>query len=153
MIALTQASLRVSKTIRADPERLFQAWTDPKHLAQWWHLSGEGWTFSEATVDLREGGRYRLGMRGPDGKEYVAVGEYIEIRRPTRLVFSWHWLTASGRGPETLVTVEFHSTSSHETEVVLTHIRVSEENTRAGFERGWNQLLFVLDDYLRSIQT
>jgi uncharacterized protein YndB with AHSA1/START domain len=36
-------SVRVSRTIRADAERLFQAWTDPKRLMLWWRQEAEGW--------------------------------------------------------------------------------------------------------------
>lgn len=148
MNAAALASLRVARIIRADPERLFQAWTDPKQLAQWWHLQGEGWSFLDAAVDLREGGSYRLGMTGPDGRKYVAVGKYHEIQRPTRLVFTWHWDSASEGGFETLVTVEFKPTGNHETEVVLTHTRIGNEKTRTGLQSGWNQLLIVLNDHL-----
>jgi uncharacterized protein YndB with AHSA1/START domain len=143
-------SLRVTKTIRANPERLFRAWIDPKQLAQWWHLQGDGWSFSEAVVDLRDGGSYRLAMTGPDGKAYVAVGEYLEIRRPTRLVFSWHWLKDSRRGPKTRVTVEFNRTTGDETEVVLTHTQLADETTSAGHLSGWTQLLTVLKHYVGS---
>jgi uncharacterized protein YndB with AHSA1/START domain len=142
------ASLRVSKIIAASRERLFRAWTDPKQLARWWHLQGEGWSFLDAEVDLRVGGGYRLGMTGPDGKTYVAVGEYREIHVPTRLLFSWHWVTASGRGPETLVTVEFNRTTDEETEVVLTHTRLADEQTAAGFRSGWSQLLTLLNEHI-----
>jgi uncharacterized protein YndB with AHSA1/START domain len=144
------SSLRVSKVVRASPERLFRAWTDPKQLAQWWHLQGEGWTFMEATVDLREGGGYRLAMSGPDGKAYVAVGEYREIRRPSRLTFSWHWVTTAGRGPETLVTIDFNAAGETETEVVLVHSRIADPKTSTGFQSGWCQLLALLADYLGS---
>lgn len=148
MNALPLVSLRVSKIIRATPERLFRAWTDPKQLAQWWHLQGEGWSFLDATVDLREGGGYRLGMTDPDGKAHVAVGEYHEVLRPTRLVFSWHWASATGPGPETLVIVELNQTMNDATEVVISHSRISDERTRIGFQAGWSQLLSVLIDYL-----
>ena len=81
--------LRVSRTIRADPDTLFQVWTDPQKLMHWWRQEGEGWAFAGASVDLRVGGRYRLSMTAPDGKTHVAVGVYREIERPLRLLFTW----------------------------------------------------------------
>ena len=83
-------SLRVSRIIRADPDTLFRAWTDPRELMHWWRQEGDGWTFAGASIDLRVGGRYRLGMTGPDGKTHVAVGDRA-VHRPVRLAFTWDW--------------------------------------------------------------
>src|SRR5438309_2260641 len=93
MSAVTN-QLRVSRTIRGDPDTLFQVWTDPQKLMHWWRQEGEGWAFAGASVDLRVGGRYRLSMTAPDGKTHVAVGVYREIERPLRLLFT------SGSAPQ-----------------------------------------------------
>ena len=84
-------SLRVSRVIRADCDTLFRAWTDPRELTHWWRQEGDGWAFAGASVDLRVGGAYRLGMTGPDGQTHVARGVYREVERPRRLVFTWGW--------------------------------------------------------------
>jgi uncharacterized protein YndB with AHSA1/START domain len=73
----------------------------------WWRQEGDGWTFAGASIDLRVGGRYRLGMTGPDGKTHVAVGVYRDVHRPVRLAFTWDWEEPTNRVGETLVTVEF----------------------------------------------
>ena len=72
-------SLRVSRVIQADADTLFHAWTDPGELQHWWRMEGDGWTFGGASIDLRVGGKYRLGMTGRDGNSHVAVGEYRDI--------------------------------------------------------------------------
>ena len=144
MTTATSHSLRVSQTIRADAERLFRAWTDPAELKHWWRMEGDGWAFSEASIDLRVGGKYRLGMTTPEGKAYVAVGEYREIRRPTRLVFTWEWEDRDMRVGETLVTLEFNEKGGR-TEVVLTHERFADPARVARHEQGWSQLLRLLD--------
>jgi uncharacterized protein YndB with AHSA1/START domain len=141
----TAHALRVSRTIRANPENLFQAWTDPEALKQWWRMEGEGWKFREASIDLRVGGRYRLGMTGPDGRAHVAVGVYREVLRPTRLVFTWEWEDPAARVGETLVTVEFKSAGGDRTEVVLTHERFADATGMANHEKGWTQLLALLE--------
>jgi uncharacterized protein YndB with AHSA1/START domain len=79
-------SLRLSRIIRADAATLFRAWTDPEELSQWWRQEKDGWAFAGASIDLRVGGRYRLGMTDPDGRKHFAVGLYREIRPPVRLV-------------------------------------------------------------------
>jgi uncharacterized protein YndB with AHSA1/START domain len=75
-------ALRVSRTIRADADTLFRAWTDPQELSHWWSQAGDGWAFASASIDLRVGGRYRLAMLAPDGQTHVAVGVYREVERP-----------------------------------------------------------------------
>jgi uncharacterized protein YndB with AHSA1/START domain len=145
MTTTTSHSVRVSKTIRATPERLFRAWTDPEELAHWWRMEGDGWAFAGATLDLRAGGRYRLGMTAPDGRMHVAVGEYREIHRPTRLVFTWDWEAPESRVGETLVSVEFNDGGDGTTEIVLTHERFPDEARMRSHEQGWTQLLRLLE--------
>ena len=144
MYATTTNSLQVSQTIRADADRLFRAWTDPEELVHWWRMDADGWAFAGAMIDLRVGGKYRLGMTSPEGKTHVAVGEYREIDRPKRLAFTWDWETPAERVGETLVTVEFNDAGDDMTEVVLTHERFSDATRAASHEQGWTQLLRLL---------
>ncbi len=84
-------TLEVSRTVAAPRETVFQAWTDPEILTKWWRVDA-GWSTPIAEVDLRVGGRYRLGMFEP-GKDgpYVVGGEYREVTPPEKLVFTWIW--------------------------------------------------------------
>jgi uncharacterized protein YndB with AHSA1/START domain len=145
MTTATNTSVRVTQRIRATPERLFRAWTDPKELAHWWRMDAPGWSFTGATIDLQVGGRYRLAMTGPDGKAHVAIGEYQEVQRPTRLAFTWEWEDEASRVGDTLVTVELNDVGDNVTEIVLTHERFSDAARAAGHETGWTQLLRLLD--------
>jgi uncharacterized protein YndB with AHSA1/START domain len=138
-------SVQVTRTIRADREALFRAWTDPQELRRWWRQEGEGWAFTEAAIDLRVGGRYRLGMVAPDGRTHVAIGEYHRIERPGRLVFTWDWEDPVARVGETLVTVEFRDAGKDRTEVVLTHERFADPLRMGRHLQGWVELLVLLD--------
>lgn len=92
-----------------------------------------------AEVDLRVGGRYRLGMRAPDGAAvYVCTGVYREVTPPSRLVYTWAW--EGQDGPETLVTVEFLDRGGA-TEVVLTHEGFADAGSRDQHATGWNGCL------------
>lgn len=141
-------ALRVSRRIRATPERLFRAWTDPAQLRHWWRMDGAGWTFAGAEVDLRVGGAYRLGMTDPDGRTHVAVGVYREVVPPVRLAFTWDWEDPASRVGDTLVTVDFLDAGDGTTDVVVTHVRFARAERVAGHERGWTQLLRLIDHYL-----
>jgi len=144
MIAAT-TSLRVARIIQTDADTLFRAWTDPAELKHWWRMTGEGWAFAGASIDLRVGGAYRLGMTDPAGKAHVAVGVYREVNRPARLVFTWDWEDPASRMGETLVSVEFKTLDGNRTEVVLTHERFADAERVKRHEQGWTELLTLLE--------
>ena len=75
-----------TRIIDAPRELVFKAWTEPKHLAQWW--GPRGMTNPVCEVDLRPGGAYRIVMRSPDGVDYPVRGVYLEIVESERLVFT-----------------------------------------------------------------
>ena len=138
-------ALRVSRRIRATPERLFRLWTDPAQLRHWWRMDGPGWAFAGAEIDLRVGGAYRLSMTGPDGQVHVAVGVYREVARPTRLAFTWDWENPAMRVGDTLVTVDLLDAGDGTTDVAITHARFASAERAASHERGWTQLLRLID--------
>ena len=144
-------ALRVSRRIHATRERLFRLWTDPAQLRHWWRMDGPGWTFAGAEVDLRIGGSYRLSMTGPDGQEHVAVGVYREIAPPVRLAFTWDWENPANRVGDTLVTVDLLDAGGGTTDVVITHARFTNAERAASHERGWTQLLQLLDGYATEV--
>src|SRR5579859_7977018 len=84
--------LVIERTLKASPERVFDAFTDPEKLKKWWWPNG--FTCPAAEVDLRVGGTYRLAMEWPGSIpsevqfSHAMVGEYYEIDRPNRLVMS-----------------------------------------------------------------
>jgi uncharacterized protein YndB with AHSA1/START domain len=70
---------------------VFHAWTDPEQLKKWFAVA-DGFTTPIADVDLRIGGRYRLGMQPPGNEPVLIVGGvYREIISPEKLVFTWRW--------------------------------------------------------------
>ncbi|PYX99451.1 MAG: hypothetical protein DMG64_19400 [Acidobacteria bacterium] len=128
--------LVVRKTIAATPERLFAAWTKPEHLKQWW--GPQGVICIGAAVDLRVGGRYRIGNRLPDGKEVWITGEYRVVEPPTRLVYTWQ-IESTPQAPE-IVTVSFERREKG-TEVIVIHEHIPDASTRSQHEHGWQGCL------------
>ena len=79
----------------APRERVFKAWTDPKHLAQWW--GPKGFTNPVCEWDARPGGKIYDVMRAPNGAEHPMGGEFREIVAPERLVFTSGALNKKGK--------------------------------------------------------
>jgi uncharacterized protein YndB with AHSA1/START domain len=76
----------ISRTFDAPRKLVWQAWTDPKQMAQWW--GPKNFTNPVCELDVRVDGAYRMTMRSPDGSEYPLHGFYREIVEPERLVYT-----------------------------------------------------------------
>jgi uncharacterized protein YndB with AHSA1/START domain len=137
-------SLVVRRTIRATPERLFNAWTEASHLKSWWGPPGV--TCVDAQVDLRVGGRYRIANRFPDGTIVWITGEFELIEPPHRIVYTWQ--LESQAHPSERVTVRFEPQGDL-TEVIVLHERIADTGVRDVHERGWVGCLDGLEAYLR----
>jgi uncharacterized protein YndB with AHSA1/START domain len=135
------ATFRLERSFSASPEEVFDAWTNPAVLARWWTVqSSEGSPRCE--VDLRVGGRYVLRMRDDAGELHVVGGEYREVDRPRRLVYTWRWEGDGGLHPGhvSVVTVEFRADGDL-TNVVLEHSGLASEESRTRHGAGWQAVL------------
>jgi uncharacterized protein YndB with AHSA1/START domain len=137
------ATLVVRKTIRARAARLFAAWTIPEQLKLWW--GPQGVKCIEAEVDLRCGGRYRIGNQLPDGKVLWITGEFEVIEAPRKLVYTWR-VEPETENPER-VTVQFEPMGNG-TEVIVTHERIASQELRKMHEQGWIGCLESLAEFV-----
>ena len=74
-----------TRLLDAPRKLVFAAFSDPKHLAQWW--GPDGFTTTTHSFDFRPGGVWRFVMHGPDGRDYQNRVTFIEIKAPERLVY------------------------------------------------------------------
>jgi uncharacterized protein YndB with AHSA1/START domain len=146
-IASLPLLLTARRILKAPPARVFRAWTEPAQLQRWF-AAGEGFTTPVAEVELRVGGRYRLGMQPPGSTQILMVtGEYQEITPAERLSFTWRWEGATPDEPITLVTVLFEA-HVQGTELTLTHERFSTIASRDQHALGWQGCLNQLEHAL-----
>ena len=142
--AAERLTLVVRRTIRATPQHLFAAWTEPAQLRRWW--GPEGVRCVGAEIDLRVGGQYRIDNALPDGKLLSIVGEFETIDPPHQLVYTWQVDGASGSLER--VGVRFRPDASGSTEVVVTHERIGDAALREQHRRGWEGCLKGLAEHL-----
>lgn len=75
----------IERTFNAPRELVFKAMTEYDRLAKWWGPKGS--VMTEATQDLRPGGKLHYKLKGEDGNELWGLMSYREITSPERLVF------------------------------------------------------------------
>ena len=105
--ATADREIIITRTVNAPRERVWEAWTDPKQVVQWWGPTG--FTTTIQKMDVRPGGTWEHTMRGPDGKEYPNKSTFREVVRPERIVYT------HGGGTEGVKGVSFQSTWTFET--------------------------------------
>ncbi len=114
--------------IAAKPETIFAFFTDPEKMVEW---KGQA-----ASLDAKPGGTYRVDITG----RAIAVGEYVEIDPPHRIVFTWGW-EGDEAVPPGSSTVEITLTpDGDETIVTLVHRDLPEGAGKVHAE-GWDHYL------------
>jgi uncharacterized protein YndB with AHSA1/START domain len=74
----------VSRTMEAPRDRVFEAYSEVRHLSQW--FGPTGFTTTTHSFDFRTGGVWDYTMHGPEGTDYPNHVEYLEISPPERIV-------------------------------------------------------------------
>jgi glutathione S-transferase len=135
--------LVLTRIIPAPAEAVFEAWTDPQIMAQWF-FAGVDWSVDVAS-DFRIGGRFSLTMHGSSGQDLVCTGEYLDIRRPSRLVFTW----SSYAVTDTVVIVTLDDLGGT-TRLTLEHEGLVDGVIRQRHNDGWGACLTNLTRCLAS---
>jgi uncharacterized protein YndB with AHSA1/START domain len=95
--------IKITRIYDAPVKVVWEAWTDPKQVAQWW--GPRGFTITTHSKDLRAGGTWKYTMHGPDGVDYPNVTYYFEVEKYSRLVYDHGG--SEDRTPLFRVTVNF----------------------------------------------
>jgi uncharacterized protein YndB with AHSA1/START domain len=145
-----EGSVKITRVFDASRDLVWQAWSDPKMLAQW--FGPRGFTSSVPQWELRVGGALRIVMHGPDGNDYPMKGVFTEVKAPERLVFTNIALDGDGNHlleGETTVSL---SESGGKTTMALTSHAIGRvpmaPQMLAGMEAGWTQSIDKMQELL-----
>jgi uncharacterized protein YndB with AHSA1/START domain len=141
----------ITRMFDAPRELVFQAWTEAKHMQNWW--GPKYFTNPVCEMDVRVGGKWRIVMRGPGGAEYPCEGEYREIVAPERLVFTNNAVDAEGkRLLDGFTSVLFEEVAGNKTKLTLTTKAIGRVDSApqmlAGMQMGWSQSLAKLEEMI-----
>lgn len=134
----SQTRLQVSRVIKAERGKVFEAWIKPEFMKKW--FCPQELRVAEVTADARVGGKYRIAMKDAH-KTFITFGTYKEIVPNTKLVFTWEWEEPDQA--ESVVTVNFKDKNGG-TEVTVTHERYVDMEGENGHLEGWTSALVNL---------
>ena len=137
--------LHLERLVHAPPDSAFAACVEPEKIAEWW--GPYGFTASSVELDARVGGSYRLAMHPPEGDVFHIRGEFREIDRPRRLVYTFEYEEPDPDDRETVVELSFLDDVAG-TRVVLDQGPFETEARRALHEAGWTDTLERLARFL-----
>lgn len=105
LILPSDREIVLTRVFNAPRRVVFEAWTNPDHVKQWYGCSIM--TLAICEIDLRVAGAYRYVMRDSSGINHTMEGTYREITPPARLVYTERYVTEGFTSNEALVTVIF----------------------------------------------
>lgn len=146
-------SLVISRLLDAPQELVFEAWTDPKHLVNWY--GPDGFTITSELMEVKPGGMWKFMMHGPDGRDYPNKIIFIDVVRPEKLVYK-HAGDGDTEHIRFHVTVTFEKLDN-QTRLTMNSVFESGEeldrvNKEYGAIEGGKQTVNRLAEYLLSIK-
>ena len=132
----------IERLVPAAPRMVFEAWLDPEALRRFM-CPAPGMRVTHAECDARVGGKFLILMNA-GGHDLPHRGEYLEIERYTRMVFTW-LSAAAGEGSR--VTLRFAESPGGQTKLTLEHVGLADAEIRSRHHSGWSNILTELSAF------
>jgi uncharacterized protein YndB with AHSA1/START domain len=130
-------TITFERSLSASREQVFDAWTKPEQVTQWWDPTGK--PLVECAIDLRPGGTFRF-VNESHGPPFE--GAYRVVEHPAKLVFdavgAVGTVLVESRGAKTHLTVTIRCASAEHLEQLV----------KVGVDTGTNQTLDNLVAYM-----
>jgi uncharacterized protein YndB with AHSA1/START domain len=140
-----------TRVFDASRDIVFEAHTSCEHLSNWWGPRKYGFTSCE--IDFRPGGAWRILLGGPDVQEQGFHGEFREIVRPERIVWTFEYDGMPGHVSVQTLTLEEHDGKTTMTATsVFDTVEDRDGMLESGMEEGAAETMDRLDDYLEVLR-
>ena len=137
--------LILERVVPVRPELVWTAWTEPKHLMQW--FTPLPWLTIACEIDARPGGIFSTTMKSPDGRVLPpTIGCYLEVVHQRKLT----WTDALGPGYRpnarpfmtACILFEPEGTGTRYVAIAMHHDEAGrQKHEELGFHRGWSTAL------------
>jgi uncharacterized protein YndB with AHSA1/START domain len=139
----------MTRVFDAPRDLVFEAHTSCEHMSNWW--GPRKYEVVDCEIDFRPGGTWRIVHRGPDGEEITFFGEYLEIVRPERIVWTFGFEDNPG-DPETYAFEEHEGKTTVTSSAAFPSKEMRDEVLGSGMESGAIETYERLDEYLEVLR-
>lgn len=145
--------LVLERVVDVPRELVWKAWTEPKHLVNW--FTPAPWKTTDCEIDLRPGGIFRTTMCGPNGEVHASAGCYLEVVPNERLV--WTDALLPGYRPSenpfltAILTFEKEGSGTRYKAIAIHRdVAIRDQHEAMGFYGGWSTALDQLVAYVKT---
>lgn len=141
-------TITIKKTFNAPIELVWEAWTRPEHIAKWWSPKGMETKIIEHSFKI--GGKWKYSMPMPDGKEFIAEGEYTDIVHLEKIISSANFKPMT----EGVEIQSLFKKNGDKTDFTFNVIHPTEEykiqQEKMGIMNGWGSVFNRLEEFLNN---
>lgn len=141
-------TLTLERTLNAPVQLVWEAWTQADHIVRWWGPKGMKTRIVEH--DFKVGGNWKYVMAMPDGSDFIADGQYLEIVQFTRLCSSANFKPMT----EGVEIQAFFEAQGEKTHFIFNVVHPTEEyckqQEQMGSMNGWGSVFDRLEDFLNN---
>lgn len=144
----SKRELVVTRIFNGPPRLVFEAWTTPALMTQWWAPKSSGVPLLSCEMDVRVGGQYRLAFGHDAASSFAFFGKYLEVDPPSRLVWT------NDESEEAAVTTVTFEEKDGQTLLVLHELYPSKaalDEAMVGMEDGMPEQFEQLDALLATL--
>ncbi|MCW9705541.1 SRPBCC family protein [Fodinibius salsisoli] len=143
--------IRLTREFDAPRELVFKAFTNPKHIGQWW--GPDGFSTTTESMSFKVGGEWIFTMHGPDGTDYPNHIVYTDIKKPKYLKYDHYGhKDQEGDPPHFKSTITFENLGEKtkiEMQMFFPTAEKRNEAAEFGAIEGGKQTLNRLAEYLK----
>jgi uncharacterized protein YndB with AHSA1/START domain len=147
----SEREIVMTREFDAPRDLVFEAHTSCEHMSRWW--GPRKYEVVDCNIDFRPGGKWRIVHRGPDGEEHAFHGEYREIVRPERIVWTFEFEGFPGSVSVETLTLEEHDGKTTFTGTsVYDTVEQRDGMLESGMAEGAAETMERLDEYLEILK-
>ncbi len=146
---LINRTLTLKRTFNAPIQLVWEAWTQPEHIANWWGPKGMKTRVVQHNFSV--GGKWEYVMQMPDGKEFTSEGVYTLIEELSK-IFSSADFKPMTEGVEIQAIFEEDGDKTNFTfNCVHATVEYCKQQEEMGFYNGWGSVFNRLDEFLTAL--
>ncbi len=141
----------MTRVFDAPRDLVFEAHSSCEHMSRWW--GPRKYEIASCEMDFRPGGAWRIVHRGPDGEIPGFRGEFREIVRPERIVWTFEWEGMPGHISVDTLTLEERDGKTTLTATSVFDTALDRDGMiQSGMEEGAAETYDRLDEYLEVLK-